>query len=151
MGVVFGLITPWNNYLLAVLALVCGSAFGLCMALLVSSSWVKQSATPRFEPDEQIIKASPASHLRGVITMGGWLYLTDKRLVFRTHTFLQKSYELAIPLADIAQAQPAKMAWFITNGLTITTDTGQIERFVVEQGRQWSDAMMVQRPRTSPK
>ena len=114
-----------------------GLVFGLCMAALVSFNSIKQTVAPLFENSEQVIKAGPANHFQRNISMGGWLYLTNARLVFRSHSFLQKTYELSIPTSNITQAQPCMTMWIIPNGLRITINEGNFEQFVVEQQHAW--------------
>jgi hypothetical protein len=145
MGLYYALIMSYNTTSIVILSLGSGVFFGLCMTALVASPGLKQSATPQFHSDEHILKSSPANHVSRLITIGGWLYLTNKRLIFQSHTFVQPSYERIFSLATITDAQPSMTAWIVPNGLTITTRDGQIERFVVAQRQEWSAAIQAHR------
>jgi hypothetical protein len=70
--------------------------------------------------------------------VGGWLYLTDQRLVFLSHGFNIQEHKLSIPLEEIVEARPCATARIIPNGLRIVTTEGE-ERFVVEGRRSWAD------------
>jgi hypothetical protein len=76
--------------------------------------------------------------------VGGWLYLTDKRLLFRPHGFNVQRHELSIPLADVADVQTCSTAWVIPNGLHLVTSKVD-ERFVVEGRRDWVEQIRLAR------
>jgi hypothetical protein len=121
-----------------------GVLFGLTMASFVawqSSRFSRQA--PALE-GERIRKQGPANHFRGWEGVGGWLYLTDKRLLFRSHGFNVQRHELSMPLAEVADVQACSTAWVIPNGLRLVTEKGA-ERFVVEGRRDWVDQIRLAR------
>jgi hypothetical protein len=134
MGMLFARIfgTPWA--LLS--ALPNGALFGLAMATFMhwqGSAFQKQ--TPCQE-GEVLVKQGPANHFRGLEGVGGWLYLTNRRLVFRSHAFNVQNHELSLPLAAVQAVETCPTAWVIPNGLRLLTADG-IERFVVYGRRAW--------------
>jgi len=137
MGVFWALIARWPMAFTLIAALLAGCLFGLVMAAFLASSKVQQSARPVFQPHEQIIKAGPANHFMGREAVGGWLFLTDQRLVFKSHRFNLQNHELALALTDIVRVQPSRTAWIIPNGLYVHTQQGAIERFVVGERDDW--------------
>jgi hypothetical protein len=137
MGVVWSLIEHWPMAITLIAALLAGSLFGLVMAAFQASAEVQQSARPVFHPHEQIIKADPANHFMGYEAVGGWLFLTDQRLVFKSHRFNLQNHELALALTDIVRVQPSRTAGIIPNGLLVHTRQGAIERFVVSGRSDW--------------
>lgn len=117
-----------------------GLAFGLLFGLLLAAfaAWQGSRFTrevPGLE-GEQLLKQGPANHFRGWEGVGGWLYLTDKRLLFRSHRFNVQNHELSMPLGEIVEVQTCSTAWVIPNGLRVVTAQGA-ERFVVEGRRSW--------------
>lgn len=119
-----------------VLGLCSGLFFGLMLAAF--TAWQASQFT-REVPDlegEQLLKQGPANHFCGWEGVGGWLYLTDKRLLFRSHRFNIQNHELSIPLVEIAEVETCLTAWIVSNGLRVVTTRGA-ERFVVEGRRSW--------------
>ena len=113
-----------------------GVLFGLTMGSFVawqSSRFSRQA--PALE-GERIRHQGPANHFRGWEGVGGWLYLTDKRLLFQSHGFNVQRHELSMPLTEVADVQACSTAWVIPNGLRIVTEKSA-ERFVVEGRRDW--------------
>jgi GRAM domain len=137
MSVFWALIAHWPLAITLIAALLAGCLFGLAMAAFLASSKVQQSARPAFHPHEQIIKAGPANHFMGHEAVGGWLFLTDQRLVFKSHNFNLQNHELALALTDIVWVQPRRTAGIIPNGLQVQTQQGATERFVVGGRSDW--------------
>jgi hypothetical protein len=118
------------------LGLAAGLSFGLLTATFVA--WQRSRFTdedPCLE-GEQLLKQGPANHFRGPEGVGGWLYLTDQRLLFRSHPFNVQNHEVSIPLDEIVEVRVCRTAWIIPNGLRVVT-TQKAERFVVEGRRSW--------------
>jgi hypothetical protein len=136
----------WLNALF--LGLLGGVLFGLALAAFVTQA-VKRSATPAFATHEQVLKDGPANHFRGLAAGGGWLFLTDSRLVFKTHPVNLRRYEFSMLLADIAAAQSAFTLWVIPNGLCVVTQSESNEHFVVDQRDEWSKAINALLPRST--
>jgi hypothetical protein len=124
------------------LGLVFGLGVGLLFGLLLAgfAEWQRSRFT-REIPDlagEQLVKQGPANHFRGMEGVGGWLYLTERRLLFRSHRLNVQNHELSIPLGAILEARPCSTAWVVPNGLRVVTAQGA-ERFVVEGRQTWVD------------
>jgi hypothetical protein len=146
-GVPFGLLMGLfftfqsvNPFAVGPFGLVLGLAAGLLFGLLTATfaEW-QRSRFAREDPGlegEQLLKQGPANHYRGLEGVGGWLYLTDKRLLFRSHRFNVQNHELSMPWDEIAEAQVCPTAWIIPNGLRVVT-AQKAERFVVEDRQSW--------------
>jgi hypothetical protein len=90
--------------------------------------------------DEQLLKESPANLVRTVGRVGGWLYLTDQRLLFQPHRFNFNKDELSIPLLEIEEVGDYAVAGWIPTGLQITTSEG-VRRFVINVRGAWIKAI----------
>jgi hypothetical protein len=120
--------------------LAAGLFFGLCLAAFAEWQRSRFTLDPPVLCDEHLLMHGPANHFRGLEGVGGWLVLTDKRLLFRPHRFIAQKQELAIPLGEIQKAESCSTAWVIPNGLRVTSTQGQ-DRFVVEGRRNWVDGI----------
>ena len=131
-GVSFGLVTGAAS----------GLAFGLAMAGFMAIQRRRFSqARPEFR-GEELLHDGPANHLLNGEGVGGWLFLTRERLLFRSHQFNNQPHELSVPLAEIAAVQPVRTAKIFPNGLRLVTRSGREERFVVEAHRRWRDEIL---------
>ena len=72
---------------------------------------------------------------------GGKLYLTNKRLVFKSHKINFQKYQLSINLPDIQKVDKYKPFGIANNGLLIKTADNKIEKFVVEKREAWMDQL----------
>jgi hypothetical protein len=116
--------------------LASGVVFGILMAAF--AEWQRSRFT-REDPchqGERLLKQGPANHFRGWEGVGGWLYLTDRRLLFRSHRFNVQRHELSIPLDAILEARACATLGVVPNGLHVETARGA-ERFVVEGRAGW--------------
>lgn len=87
--------------------------------------------------DEIILFDTGANHFKGAEAVGGKLYLTNKRLVFKSHKFNIQNHELSINLSDIYKVDRYKTLGLVNNGLSVATDGNKKEKFVVQQIDEW--------------
>lgn len=86
------------------------------------------------EPGERFLEDGPANR-KEKVAVGGWLYLTDRRLLFRPHGMnLGFGSALDLPLGEIADVTPYSAAWIFPTGVCVTRRDGSTERFVVWEG-----------------
>ncbi len=124
------------------MAVVSGAAFGLAMAGFMAIQRRRFSrARPEFT-GEQLLRDGPANHFLNGEGVGGWLFLTQERVLFRSHQFNIQRHELSVPLAEIAEVQPVRTAGIFPNGLLLVTRSGRQERFVVGEHRRWCDEIV---------
>jgi hypothetical protein len=114
-----------------------GLLFGWLMSLVVNSKFLTQRTKINIEPNETILFETSANHFKGAEAVGGKLYLTNKRLVFKSHKFNIQNHELSISLSDIDKVDRYKTLGLVNNSLLITTTDGKIEKFVVQQPNEW--------------
>ncbi|MGC2236998.1 MAG: GRAM domain-containing protein [Pyrinomonadaceae bacterium] len=114
-----------------------GSLFGAIMASFTYFQSKKfQSERPMFS-DEKLIKEGPANHLLNIEGVGGWIYLTDKNLLFNSHSINVQNHELSIPLSEIADAEKGRTLGIIPNQLRIKLKNEKVEKFAVNDVNDW--------------
>lgn len=108
------------------------------------------------EPGETLIARSAANHSTASIAAGGWLALTDRRLVHHTHGVekaLTDTRDWAVPLSAITlvDTAPVSLRWrdLFTGGLRprlrVTTGDGVQHLFVVNGVSRWVDRIAAAR------
>lgn len=122
----------------AIAGSIAGILFGVSMGVFVNYQKKKfETERPSF-PGEDLVKEGGANHFRNIEAVGGWIYLTDQRLLFRSHSMNVQRHELTIPLLEISEAKPCMTFGIIPNGLEIKTIDGKTEKFVVEDRKDWA-------------
>jgi hypothetical protein len=116
---------------------IAGLVFGFVIEKFRSSKLVNNSTKIDIDEDEKIIFETPANHFKGAEGVGGKLYLTNKRLVFKSHKFNFQKHELSLPLHEITKVERYKVLFMINNGLNVQTVHNTTERFVVEKAGEW--------------
>ena len=99
--------------------------------------------------NETPIKDGAANLQRGIETVGGWLYLTNQRLVFEAHAFNVQTGATIIPLARISGT---RLCWtkflnlipLFPNSMAVSTEDREY-RFVLFGRQKWLDAIEEQR------
>lgn len=114
-----------------------GLLFGWLMGLFANSKLLTQGTKIDIDANETIIFVTGANHFKGAEGVGGKLYLTTKRLVFKSHSFNIQNHELSISLSQIGKVDRYKTLGITNNGLAVTTTNNTIERFAVQQPDQW--------------
>jgi hypothetical protein len=138
-GVAFGITRRLSNGVVfgLVVAIASGLVFGLAMASFMA---IQRRRFAQARPDfasEQLLHDGPANHFFNGEGVGGWLFLTRERLLFRSHKYNFQRHELSIPLEEIAEIRPVRTAIILPNGLRIITRSGRDDRFLVEARRKW--------------
>lgn len=116
---------------------ISGLLFGWLMGVFVKSDFVKQTTKITIDADETILFETGANHLKGIEGVGGKLYLTNKRLVFKSHKLNVQNHQLSLNLADIENVDAYKTLGVLNNGLLVTTIDKATEKFVVDQQGEW--------------
>jgi hypothetical protein len=101
-------------------------------------------------PDETPVKDGAANLQRGVETVGGWLYLTNRRLIFESHAFNIQTGATNIPLASITGARKCWTKFLnlipvFPNSVAVSTKEGKDYRFVTFSRQAWIEAIEAQR------
>ncbi len=120
---------------------VTGMIFTWIVALFSSSRFVKSTTKIEVAPDETIVLETPASHFKGMEAVGGKLYLTNKRLTFKSHKFNIQNHQLDILLDEIISVSQYKSLGLVNNGLSIAIRGGVIEKFIVNEIEVWIEPL----------
>ncbi len=115
---------------------VAGFLFGWSIGWFANSKAVANSTKIELDTDETVAFETGANHFKGMEGVGGKLYLTNKRLVFKSHKFNIQKHTLSINLDEIINVERIKTAGIINNGLRVTHQDKQ-EKFVVEKAGGW--------------
>lgn len=97
-------------------------------------------------PNETIVKNGAANLQRRIETVGGKLYLTNRRLIFESHAFNVQRGATSIPLGDIASVAKCwtkflNLIPLTPNSLAVTTTQGQEHRLVLFGRDAWASAI----------
>lgn len=121
--------------------IIAGLVFGFVIEKFRSSKFVNNSTKIDIHEDETIIFQTPANHFKGAEGVGGKLYLTNKRLVFKSHKLNFQKHELSLLLHEITKVERHKVLFMINNGLNVQTIQNTTERFVVEKANEWYEQL----------
>ena len=86
--------------------------------------------------NETIIRKSRATHWKHFEGVGGKLFLTNRRLIFKSHRLNFQPHEEAIQLEDIISIE-AKYSDFVSAKMLISLRNGAIERYYVPHRKTW--------------
>jgi hypothetical protein len=97
-------------------------------------------------PGETRIKDGAANLQRGIETVGGSLYLTDRRLIFESHRFNAQTGATIIRLESISGARKCwtrflNLIPLFPNSIVVSTNEGQEYRLVTFARQAWIDAI----------
>lgn len=100
----------------------------------------------QLEPGETILREGAANLQRGLETVGGRAWLTDRRIVFEPHAINVQTQVATIPLADVASTTPCwtRFLGFLPlfpNSLAVATRDGREYRFVLFGRHAWKSAI----------
>lgn len=90
------------------------------------------------ENGERIVMQEGASHLIKGEDIGGMLFLTEKSLIFQSHTFSLRKHQLVLPLEELADVEIAELYGHVKSGIKVTMTSGQIERFRMKSYERWN-------------
>lgn len=133
--------TPKNVAIILASGLIGGALagllFGWLMGLFANSNILLKGTMIDTKAGESVLFDTGANHFKGAEGVGGKLYLTNKRLVFKSHRFNIQPHELSINLSDINKVDKFKTLGFVNNGLSLTIINNKTEKFAVQQIDEW--------------
>lgn len=120
-----------------------GALFGGMLAAFAEGQRRRLTITSGALDGEKIVRQGPANHWRGAEARGGWLVLTDRRLVFRSHGKNVQNEGAEVALAEVAAIEPRRTLGIVPNGLRVRRRDGSAETFVVAERRAWVAALTI--------
>lgn len=123
-----------------------GFLSGFLFAFAISRFLKVSMTTPRleldgreagFDADEKVLRHGLANHYKGIEAVGGKLFLTNRRLRFRSHKINVQTHDESYPIDTIASVEPARSLGIVPNGLLVHLRDGRRERFVVSGRGDW--------------
>jgi len=91
---------------------------------------------PLLEENESLLYEGPASHGTGGTKIGGRLYLTNQRLIFKSNIFNLKASEWHVFLQDVLDVTPTNALGFVPNELSVKTKSS-LDKFIVFERNKW--------------
>lgn len=129
-----------NGVFTGVIAGACfGSLLTLSFRWLVNRQISKYRASPPDFGGETVLMEGPANHFRGVESVGGYLWVTEKRIHFASHRVNVQNHMWTLPLAEVSEVQASTTPGRMQNSLSITTRTGESHSFIVNNLTRWAD------------
>lgn len=101
------------------------------------SKFVDNSTMINLAPNEAIIYHSGSNLSSGLASASGFLYLTNERLIFKSHQLKNQNQELIIPLSAIHKIEKLKSPGLTENGFLIRTTLHGESKFIVEEIEEW--------------
>jgi len=131
-GILFGLVTKS-----AISGIIGGILFGLIISVFVKKQIKNfEKIKDEISKENTIIFDGAANHFMGKEAVGGWLYLTDKLLIFISHNNNIQNHEMIIPLAIIQKVEKYLTLGVVPNGLKIIS-VDEEDKFVVNDRKKW--------------
>lgn len=137
MGSLFGIMT--QSLLVGfILGIITGLAFGITLSIFVQRQSVKfQGMREEVTKGKPVVMDGGANHFLGAEAVGGWIYLTSDEMIFISHAYNVQKHQLNILLEQIVSVKSDTTLGLIKNRLQIETKDGSIEKFVVNNLRDW--------------
>lgn len=138
-GIIFGFVM--RDVIFGVLG---GIIFGLFISILIKKQIKNfEKIKDEISKENKIIFDGPANHFFGKEAVGGWLYLTDKLLIFISHNNNMQNHEMIIPIAIIKKVEKYLTLGVVPNGLKIIS-IDEEDKFVVNDRKKWIQLLQPQ-------
>lgn len=118
---------------------ISGLAFGIILYFFITSKTVKRQTQIENYNGKPVVHSGGANHFKNGEAVGGKLYLLPDKLQFQSHGFNIQNHGQVIDIEQISDVRFFNTLGLIPNGLSITTVSGQTEKFVVNNRRLWKE------------
>jgi hypothetical protein len=99
--------------------------------------FLSKKIQPKLEEGEKVEYESPANLFRGVEAVGGKLFLTNQKLIFKSHKFNFQNGQIQIQYNAIVEISLRKTSKIVNNGLRITTNKNEKFDLVLNDRKKW--------------
>jgi hypothetical protein len=137
----------YNPTTLAIQGVAFGLFFGFGFPLLMKKYGKKsinaagKTIEIELSQNETIDYEGPANLFRGMESVGGKLFLTNKKVIFKSHKLNIQTGQTDIIYASIAEIAPRKTVGIVDNGIRIKTNDGKEFDFVVNDREKWMEKL----------
>jgi hypothetical protein len=107
------------------------------------TSKLGKNITPELTPDEQVEIEGPANLFCGIEGVGGKLFLTNKKVIFKSHNINIQKGQTNINYENITELIKRKTLKLIDNGIRIKTNEGKYFDFVVNERDKWVAKLII--------
>ncbi|MBQ7973316.1 MAG: hypothetical protein IJ291_07665 [Lachnospiraceae bacterium] len=127
-----------------IVAVMMGIACGLIYGVIMYNFMEKKAM--EFKPVREAFYArgclvfdDVANHMMGMEGVGGWMFVLNDSLYFKSHNNNIQVHELQIPLSNIRKISHTRsgMRGIFSTGLDIELAGGKVEKFVVNNRKIW--------------
>jgi hypothetical protein len=124
-----------------------GVSMGLVYPYLIEkfgtrfTSKIGENIKPELTQDENIEIEGLANLFRGMEGVGGKTFLTNKKMIFKSHKMNIQKGQTDIPYEDIQEIIRKKTAKIIDNRIRIKTNDGNEFDFVVNEREEWIEKL----------
>ena len=128
---------------LLIQGLLFGLFFGFGFTFIIqkygrqSISAIGSKITPILTENETVEVEGPANLFRGVESVGGKLFLTNKKLIFKSHNLNIQTGQTDIEYENIVQVFHRKTIGLVYNGIGIKTKGGTEYDLVLNDRESW--------------
>lgn len=139
-GIIMGIFFVISEGLLIgiISGIFAGLLFGFAMSSFVQIQSKKfKKIGAEVTKGKTIIMEGGANHFVGKVADGGWIYLTSDEIIFMPHKYNVHKNQVVIPLEQILNIKSVASLGIIQNGLQIENKNGTIEKFVVNNVKNW--------------
>ena len=105
------------------------------------TSKLGKNIKPELSQDEIIEIEGPANLFLGIEGVGGKLFLTNKKVAFKSHKINIQKGQTDIAYENISEIIERKTAKLIDNGIRIKTNNGNEFDFVVNEREKWIEKL----------
>ena len=105
------------------------------------TSSIGKNIRPELTNDEEIEIEGPVNLFRGLEGVGGKMFLTNKKIIFKSHKINVQKGQTDIEYLNIKELTKQKTAKLIDNGIKIKTNDGKEYDFVVNGRAMWMEKL----------
>jgi len=117
---------------------IMGTLFGLFMCVFAEyQSRNFEKNKKQITGGRNVLKKRPANHVMNGESVGGYLFLLDESIIFKSHKINVNRHQLILPLEEITDIKPSLTLGLVPNGMKITTSGGEVEQFVINGRKDW--------------
>lgn len=113
------------------------SLFAISIFLLLKKVFNFNKEIPADLISETMIASGPANHYAGVEVRGGWLYLSQQALTFKSHNMNIQNAESKILVNEIKSIEKFNQLGIARTGLIVNLKSGAKEKFIVNERQLW--------------